>query len=254
MANNQNLNIAAGVVAGFALANVLPGIITSLTKPKKQKMQLKYFNIPALGEPIRLLLELGSFDWEDQRVEFSEWSNIKPSTKWGQMPVLSVDGQELSQTKAICRLLAKQVTLQGSGSPLYPADAMTAFCVDELIDVFEDVRMKLVPTFKLEAGAKEAARAALFAADGDATKLLNKIDSLIVDDYLVGSRVSLADVWAFYFLNFLRCGFWDGLPADYLDQHPKLAGIVAKVSAIPAIRAYYTSMAEKDAKYTCFAN
>jgi len=252
MSNNSNLNIAAGVVAGVALANVLPGLLASLTKPKKQKMHLKYFNIPALGEPIRLLLELGSFDWEDQRVEFSEWSTIKPSTKWGQMPVLSVDGQELSQTKAICRYLAKQVKLQGS--TLYPADGLTAFHVDEVIDVFEDVRMKLVPTFKLAAGDKEAARAALFAAEGDATKLLAKIDSLIVDDYMVGNSVSLADVWAFYFLNFLRCGFWDGLPTDYLDQHPKLAQIVAKVSAIPAVRAYYTSMAEKDAKYTCFAN
>jgi len=35
---------------------------------KGKKLKLVYFGIPALGEPIRLLLHLGDFDWEDVKV------------------------------------------------------------------------------------------------------------------------------------------------------------------------------------------
>jgi hypothetical protein len=35
---------------------------------KGKKLKLVYFGIPALGEPLRLLLALGNFDWEDVKV------------------------------------------------------------------------------------------------------------------------------------------------------------------------------------------
>jgi len=33
-----------------------------------KKLTLKYFGIPALGEPLRILLTLGDFNWDDVRV------------------------------------------------------------------------------------------------------------------------------------------------------------------------------------------
>ena len=89
---------------------------------KKTKLKLKYFDIPALGEPIRLLLELGGFDWEDERVDFKSWAAIKMSTKYRQIPTLvnTADGAELAQTKAVLRYLAKLVKIDGK--KLYPAD------------------------------------------------------------------------------------------------------------------------------------
>lgn len=33
-----------------------------------KKLTLTYFPLPALGEPLRLLLELGGFDWTDNQV------------------------------------------------------------------------------------------------------------------------------------------------------------------------------------------
>jgi glutathione S-transferase len=38
------------------------------------------------------------------------WGKMKESSRWGQMPMLQVEGgAELAQTKAIARFLAKQV-------------------------------------------------------------------------------------------------------------------------------------------------
>ena len=80
---------------------------------------------------------------------------------------------------------------------------------------------------------KEAARAALFAADGACTALLTKIEGVAAG----GGRMvadkkgsfTIADMWAFWIINFLRCGFWDGISADYLDaaQYPKLTEVEA---------------------------
>ena len=33
---------------------------------------------------------------------FDEWMELKPSTKWGQLPVMHVDGQEMTQSKVGC--------------------------------------------------------------------------------------------------------------------------------------------------------
>ena len=39
--------------------------------------KLTYFNFPALGEPIRFLLSYGGVEFEDNRIEWSNWHNVK---------------------------------------------------------------------------------------------------------------------------------------------------------------------------------
>lgn len=41
--------------------------------------KLHYFNITALGEPIRWLLKYGGVEFEDVRYEFDEWAEVKKS-------------------------------------------------------------------------------------------------------------------------------------------------------------------------------
>mmetsp|Transcript_2477 Transcript_2477/g.5592 ORF Transcript_2477/g.5592 Transcript_2477/m.5592 type:complete len:122 (-) Transcript_2477:181-546(-) len=106
----------------------------------------------------------------------------------------------------------------------------------------EDVRAKLVATFKIEDQAeKEAARKALFADGGDCCELLKKIDSFSGSKFVVGDCLTIADIWFYFFLVFLRCGFFDGVPADYMQVYPNLQGVVANVAAIPEIKSYYAA-------------
>jgi len=207
------------------------------------KFNLKYFGLPALGEPPRLLFALGKIPFEDQTITFEEWGPIKPTTKWGQVPVLTTpEGKEMTQSKAISRYLAKLVVVDGQ--KLYPDDPLLAFDVDEMIDAFEDVRMKIVPTFAIkDADEKLAARAALFADDGACTQLLAKIDGFMGDGFAVGGVFTLADVWTYFMVMFFRSGFLDGVPADFVDKHPKMKAVAARVAANPEVKAYVESKA-----------
>merc|ERR1712098_756442 len=65
------------------------------------EVKLTYFNLRARGEPSRLLLAYGGIKYEDERIAppwdaDSTWSTLKPTTPFGQLPVLKWDGVELS--------------------------------------------------------------------------------------------------------------------------------------------------------------
>lgn len=261
-------NVLLGFVAGVSAAYLLPSAWLSLRNrerrmrrrcaelSKNEKLVLKYFDIPALGEPIRLLLVLGGFNWEDERVDFEEWPALKGQTKWGQLPVLiTADGFELTQTKAICRFLATKVVVEGS--ILYPRDASIAFEIDEFIDAFEDVQRKFFPTMKIaDPKEKERARANLFADDGDCTLLLHKIDTKCGSDgAMVAGVMTLADVWCFFFFKLFKCGFLEGIPVGSLDKHTNLARVERRIANLPVVQAYYRDQANKSPEgfYSTFA-
>lgn len=214
---------------------------------------VQYFGIPALGEPIRQLLVLGGEDWKDDRVTFQEWKDLKPKSKFGQLPLLTLpDGSVLSQTKAIFRYLAKNVKV--ADKALYSSDALVAFKIDELIDLCEDVRSKLVPTFAIQdQKEKEKARADMFTESGGVTAVLNNLEKNVGTKFALGECLTAADIWVAWFCNFLRCGFWDGIPTDYLSKYTNLSAICANVSANEKLKVYYTKMAESDDKYKCYA-
>ena len=96
----------------------------------------------------------GPKPWDDHRISFDEWPAIKAAgTKWGQIPSMMVDGEEMTQTRAVVRFLGAKVSVAG-GEKMYPvaSDDMTAFKCDELIEAMEDLRNKLVPTFAIKVG------------------------------------------------------------------------------------------------------
>ena len=55
----------------------------------------------------------GNIDFEDFRFGFEEWPKHKPSTPFGSVPVLRWDGEELAQTMAIVKFVARKVGMAG---------------------------------------------------------------------------------------------------------------------------------------------
>lgn len=211
---------------------------------------LLYFPVPgAPGELVRVTLVLCGFEWEDRVTTGQEWSGMKETTMFGQMPVLrAADGSlELAQSKSIARFLAK-ASKTPAGSALYPADARLAARVDMLMDTLDEIRTNLVPTFAIKDQAeKEAARAAMFAEGGKILEGLRVVERQIAaaDGFMVGGTLSLADLTVFSVINQCRAGFVDGVPRDgWMEKLPKLKAVVAQVAAVPAVNAYYTKKAE----------
>lgn len=243
--------VAGGVAVGFACAigavHVLPPPAFCEPKPPKPagKIVLHYFPIPAMGEPIRLLLELSGMEWEDRVVEFKEWGagDLKKVAKWGQMPfALMPDGTQMTQSRAMTKYFARFAEIEGVC--LYPTDPLVVFRVDELIDGFEDVMNKLRKTFSVsDASEKSAQRAALFAEGGECAKLFAKMEEVCGHKFLVGETYTYGDLYFFVLINFLRCGFWQdpapGFPVDFIDAYPKLSGVITRFGALPAVKTYY---------------
>ena len=69
--------------------------------------KLTYFAIRGRGEPIRLLLVEAGQEFTDERVQFADWPALKPSTPFGQLPVLEVQhegrGFKIAQSITIRR-------------------------------------------------------------------------------------------------------------------------------------------------------
>ncbi|XP_070507914.1 glutathione S-transferase-like [Chironomus tepperi] len=98
--------------------------------------KLTYFNFPALGEPIRFLLNFGGVQFEDNRIEWSNWYQIKSTTPLGQVPILEVDGEVLYQTIPICRFLGAKFNLLGDNE-------MENYKIDNVVQTITDLRMKI---------------------------------------------------------------------------------------------------------------
>ncbi|KAE9545827.1 hypothetical protein FO519_010961, partial [Halicephalobus sp. NKZ332] len=72
------------------------------------KYTLLYTNINGRAGGIRLMLDYLKVPFEDKTFERSEWPTVKPTTPFGQVPVLYVDDDKLvlPETLAIYRYLA----------------------------------------------------------------------------------------------------------------------------------------------------
>eukprot|EP00088_Acartia_fossae_P001007 TRINITY_DN10377_c0_g1_i1.p1 TRINITY_DN10377_c0_g1~~TRINITY_DN10377_c0_g1_i1.p1 ORF type:complete len:222 (-),score=35.48 TRINITY_DN10377_c0_g1_i1:414-1079(-) len=77
------------------------------------KVTFTYFNLHGRGETIRFILRMGKVAHEEKRLTFPEWPAVKPTTKYGQLPMLTWDGMELAQSGTITRFLAKKTGLAG---------------------------------------------------------------------------------------------------------------------------------------------
>ena len=86
-----------------------------------------YFPFHVRADPVRAVLDFVGADWKDNTIPMAEWPAHKASMPNGQMPCLELaDGTKLGESTAIAVYVARK-------NGLYPADAMDAYKVDEMI-------------------------------------------------------------------------------------------------------------------------
>ncbi|XP_046595218.1 uncharacterized protein LOC107225067 [Neodiprion lecontei] len=189
--------------------------------------KLTYFGIAGLAEPIRYLLSYGGIDFEDNRITQEAWPALKPQMPLEQVPVLEVDGKFLYQSNAIARFLAKKFNLLGSND-------LEAFDVDATLETIGDLRQLLAKWYWYSEPAQKAATEA--ETKKKAAFYLGKLDAWVKknDGYFVAGKLSAADiVFAGFHIIFAFL-----LGKDYLADYPNLKGVIEKVEALPAIKAY----------------
>ncbi len=204
------------------------------------KLKLTYFDFDGgRGESIRLALVIGDIPFEDHRIPISEWPAYKDRTPLRQVPVMEIDGEIITQSNTINRLVGKM-------TGLYPDDALQAAYCDETMATVEDIVSKIVPTFFIEdEEEKRLAREALTA--GPISLYLGRLETLLVQrggNYFTGNRLSVADLKVFLWIRNLNSGILDHIPTDIVERvAPKLVEHLERISAQPKIAAYYQQRA-----------
>jgi glutathione S-transferase len=207
------------------------------------KLKLTYFDFHGgRGEPARLALSIGGIAFEDERVAPADWAKRKPTTRFGAMPILEVDGASATQSNAINRYVGKL-------AKLYPTDPWQALLCDEVMDAVEDISTKVSATIgPMNEDERKARREAL--ADGPIKLYLTRLEGLLVEhggEYFADGRLTVADLKVFVWIRQLKSGRLDHIPADLPDRvAPKLVEHFARVKNHPGIKAYYAAHGIKD--------
>jgi glutathione S-transferase len=201
--------------------------------------KLTYFDIDGgRGEPVRIALHAAGIEFDDKRVSFPDFMEMREGLRFNAVPVMEFDDVTATQSNALCRYIGK---LAG----LYPEDALQALYCDEVLDVIEDLTCRIQPTLFLKGDEQRKAREEL--ADGWMTVFLRGLGELLErggGQYFADSRLTVADLKVLFQTRWLRSGTLDHVPADLVDRvAPNLVEHQARVEGDPVVKAYYASRA-----------
>mmetsp|Transcript_41616 Transcript_41616/g.67512 ORF Transcript_41616/g.67512 Transcript_41616/m.67512 type:complete len:218 (+) Transcript_41616:120-773(+) len=207
------------------------------------KYVLTYFPARGRAEIARYLFAIGGIEYTDKRVEFPEFQKtLKPFTPFGQLPVLEVNGVLVSytipQSRAIERFIAKEIGLFGSNN-------LEAALIDSVVEHFVDVNLayrKARETDDKNKDTEDKSKAKDEFFEKAFPAMLAPLEKFLTENgsgYLVGAKLSLADV----VIYFLLTDYFDAKDkvAAILSHLPHLTKLVSTVGAIPALQAHLKS-------------
>ena len=199
--------------------------------------KLTYFDFDGgRGEPVRIAFHMAGIDFEDKRITFSEFGELRKDWRFNAVPVLEIDGAAVTQSNAMCRFVGKM-------AGLYPADSLQALYCDEAMGAIEDLSNRIVQTFGLEGDELKLAREKL--ADGWLAVFLRGLNELLVrggGEYFADDQLTIADLKVFVQTRWLTSGSLDHIPTDLVQRlAPALVDHQDRVQKDPRVAAYYAS-------------
>ena len=199
--------------------------------------KLTYFDFDGgRAEPIRIAFHAAGIDFEDNRISFSEFGEMRRSTRFNSVPVLEIDGAEVAQSNALSRYVGKM-------AGLYPEDDLQALYCDEVLGALEDLSHYIVQTFGLQDEQLRLAREKL--VDGWLSVYLHGLDERLArggGEYFAGNGLTVADLKSFVQMRSLRSGKLDYVPTDLVQRlAPGLVEHQERIEGDPRVAAYYAS-------------
>ena len=193
-----------------------------------EQAKLQYFGLKGVVELTRYILALGDESYEDVRVSSEEFKEKRNEiTLFGQMPILTVNGERYAQSDAIARYYANKHNLAGS-------NAEEKLFADMVVDA---IRSDVFPLWRKAFMEKDEALKKQYMEEMKAKleSQLAALESLAKgESSFLASGLSWADVCLFNFI-FDSCP-----PVQYSlpESFKKLNAIVNSVKQNPKIAAW----------------
>merc|ERR1712107_754945 len=155
---------------------------------------------------------------------------MKPTTPFGVLPILCVDGTKICQSMTIARYCGHAYGLGGK-------NAMENAQMDEIVDAVSDFTEKQYNAFLFEKDeAKKAELQKTYTTETGPTSL-KQLEARLCSrggEYFVGGKLSYAYIIVYNFCSELPC-------KQALASHPKLNALVDKVANLPNIKKWVES-------------
>jgi glutathione S-transferase len=203
--------------------------------------KLTYFDFDGgRGEPIRIALHAAGIDFEDERLSFPQFGEMRKGTRFNALPVFEIDGAAITQSNAVLRYVGKM-------AGLYPADDLQALYCDEVLGAVEDLSHHIGRTFGLPAEELQQAREKL--VEGWLSIFLRGLDELLTrggGKYFADNSLTVADLKVSGQTGWLQSGSLDHIPTDLVQRvAPGLVGHQERIGSDPRVVAYYASRPKK---------
>lgn len=214
-------------------------------------IKLTYFDLEAAAEKVRLAFVMTGTEFEDVRIKFDQWEALKPTTPYGQVPILEVDGKVWTQSGAMLRWAGRK----GDGS-LYPAELMME--IDEVLGLSDDLAGAWRPALFI--GMRPANLGHEFADDdAKAAKVKAMREKFVAEDlprfmtffskileergnaFFCGPKITIADLQILPQLRYYTRGVADFVPPTCLDGFPVVTAWIQRMLEVPQIKAWYES-------------
>jgi len=207
------------------------------------KLKLTYFNGKGRAEAARLILAQAGVDYEDERIEFEDWPELKSTltTPGAQLPILEVDGKVIGQSMAITRFLARKYNLAGKNEWEEAKADMIVDCIDDTFNGF--VACLLEGKMKRNDEARQKMLIEEFVTKS-LPAFLDMMKKQLEENggqYLVGSDLTWADLVLQSALEMFVNGH--GMMPEYqnpdaLKNHESVADYKKKIENLPNLKAW----------------
>lgn len=199
------------------------------------KLTFIYFDFPFWRAEVgRIALFMAGIDFENRSVGGDEFNRVQQtgylddgtSIPFHQLPCLIVDGVPIAQTAGIARFCGKL-------SGMYPKDDdLLAGRIDQFLDFATDITELIFSTGRGDDDLIKKAKREIMASD-DLPRKLQMLEKSIgaESEWVVGTRLGLADLAIWRMMGWLSSGIVDGIPATLLSAFPKIAAVCRAVDA-----------------------
>ena len=220
-------------------------------------IKLTYFDIEGVAEAVRLALVLSGTPFEDVRVQFPDWPAMKPSTPNGQLPIMTIGGDDANvktQSKAMLRWVGMT-----KSKTLYPTEKV--FEIEEIIGILEDLQRAFMPAHYIGMRPASFGHPEGFQSTEEGKKLTELMRTKFVKEELpkyikhltdkmenhggpflvAGTEPTVADCVAVPLLRSFTRGIMDHVDPHCLDAYPTIVTYIKNFCALEHVKGRYNN-------------
>ncbi|KAL3673699.1 hypothetical protein V7S43_001396 [Phytophthora oleae] len=200
-------------------------------------IKLTYFNFAGRAEAARLAFYVGGVPFEDNRLTHEEFAALKSSLPLGQVPVLEVDGQVLTQAFAILRYAGRVGGLYPTNSPF------AALKVDEILSALCEMWEQMLPSFqeKDETKRKEMREElATVTIPQYAARIDARLEKMHQMPAFQSDTLFVHEIALYTSMKAFKDGMFDHIPATLLDGYKFHEMMFNKVTGNQKVKEWYS--------------